>query len=41
MWLDVKLIFRTLTVFFKNDSTEGFAAETDKADDGKSDGIGA
>ena len=26
IWLDVKLLFRTLTVFFKSDSTEGFAA---------------
>ena len=24
MWLDVKLLLRTLTVFFKSDSTEGF-----------------
>lgn len=24
MWVDVKLLFRTLTVFFKSDSTEGF-----------------
>lgn len=24
LWLDIKLIFRTLTVFFKPDSTEGF-----------------
>lgn len=24
IWLDVKLIFRTLTVFFKKDSTQGF-----------------
>lgn len=24
IWLDVKLIFRTLTVFFKRDSTQGF-----------------
>ena len=26
IWLDVKLLFRTLTVFFKADSTEGFDA---------------
>ena len=26
LWVDVKLIFRTLTVFFKSDSTEGFEA---------------
>ncbi len=25
LWVDIKLIFRTLTVFFKSDSTEGFA----------------
>lgn len=24
IWVDIKLIFRTLTVFFKSDSTEGF-----------------
>lgn len=24
IWMDVKLIFRTMTVFFKSDSTEGF-----------------
>ena len=41
LWLDVKLIFRTLTVFFKNDSTEGFEAEADKAEEKKSDGISA
>ncbi len=27
IWLDIKLLFRTLTVFFKSDSTEGFAQE--------------
>lgn len=27
VWLDIKLIFRTLTVFFKKDSTAGFSAE--------------
>ena len=26
LWSDVKLLFRTFTVFFKKDSTEGFAA---------------
>lgn len=41
LWLDVKLIFRTLTVFFKNDSTEGFEAEADKAEEKKNDGISA
>jgi len=32
IWVDIKLIFRTLTVFFKSDSTEGFspAQEHDK-----------
>lgn len=32
LWVDVKLLFRTLTVFFKSDSTEGFAeaAEQDE-----------
>lgn len=29
LWVDVKLLFRTLTVFFKSDSTEGFEAQTD------------
>ncbi len=28
IWLDIKLIFRTLTVFFKRESTEGFRAPT-------------
>ncbi|MGN0778964.1 MAG: exopolysaccharide biosynthesis polyprenyl glycosylphosphotransferase [Aristaeellaceae bacterium] len=32
LWLDVKLIFRTLTVFFKSDSTEGFPAEDEEKD---------
>ena len=41
LWLDVKLIFRTLTVFFKNDNTEGFAAEAEKTGEKKSDGISA
>ena len=27
IWLDVKLLFRTLTVFFRADSTEGFDAK--------------
>ena len=27
IWLDVKLLFRTLTVFFRADSTEGFDAQ--------------
>lgn len=31
IWLDIKLLFRTLTVFFKSDSTEGFAQEQDNA----------
>lgn len=32
VWLDIKLLFRTLTVFFKPDSTEGFqpAPQTDE-----------
>ena len=29
IWLDIKLLFRTLTVFFKSDSTEGFAQAQD------------
>lgn len=29
VWLDIKLIFRTLTVFFKKDSTEGFSVPPD------------
>ena len=28
-WLDIKLIFQTLIVIFKKDSTEGFASETE------------
>lgn len=24
IWLDIKLIFKTVVIFFKNDSTEGF-----------------
>ena len=33
IWLDIKLLFRTLTVFFRSDSTEGFdAADTDASD---------
>lgn len=28
IWLDIKLLFRTLTVFFKPDSTEAFRRET-------------
>lgn len=31
IWTDIKLIFRTLTVFFKSDSTEGFTPEQPKA----------
>ncbi|MDO4837354.1 MAG: exopolysaccharide biosynthesis polyprenyl glycosylphosphotransferase [Clostridia bacterium] len=31
IWLDIKLLFRTLTVFFKSDSTEGFAQAQDDA----------
>lgn len=27
IWTDIKLIFRTLTVFFKSDSTEGFSSK--------------
>lgn len=34
MWEDVKLIFRTLTVFFKPDSTEGFESTQREAEDG-------
>lgn len=29
IWLDIKLLFRTLTVFFKSDSTEGFGTDED------------
>ena len=32
IWLDIKLLFRTFTVFFKSDSTEGFA-EADQSSD--------
>lgn len=32
LWEDIKLIFRTLTVFFKSDSTQGFAQEEEKKD---------
>lgn len=28
IWLDIKLLFRTMTVFFKADSTAGFAADS-------------
>lgn len=31
IWLDIKLLFRTLTVFFKSDSTEGFSQTQDDA----------
>ena len=31
LWLDIKLLFRTLTVFFKSDSTEGFSDTDDSA----------
>lgn len=34
MWEDIKLIFRTLTVFFKPDSTEGFESTQREAEDG-------
>lgn len=37
IWEDVKLIFRTLTVFFKSDSTQGF----DAGADGKGKNVGA
>ena len=34
IWSDIKLLFRTFTVFFKKDSTEGFAAaQTDTSAD--------
>ena len=29
LWEDIKLIFRTLTVFFKSDSSQGFAQQPD------------
>lgn len=32
LWVDVKLLFRTLTVFFKSDSTEGFAQAENPGD---------
>lgn len=45
LWLDIKLIFRTLTVFFKSDSTQGFdsAEKKDKKDrkEEKQDRLGA
>ena len=31
LWVDVKLIFRTLTVFFKSDSTQGFEENSNTA----------
>lgn len=33
IWLDIKLLFRTLTVFFRSDSTEGFDAAGTEASD--------
>lgn len=35
LWVDVKLLFRTLTVFFKSDSTEGFEADSANHNDKK------
>jgi hypothetical protein len=32
IWMDVKLLFRTLTVFFKADSTQGFEMHTEEND---------
>lgn len=32
IWMDVKLLFRTLTVFFKADSTQGFELHTEESD---------
>ena len=37
VWEDIKLLFRTFTVFFKADSTQGFHASTTQADDDHSD----
>ena len=37
MWEDVKLLFRTFTVFFKADSTQGFSRTTDPAQDDQRD----
>ena len=34
IWLDIKLIFRTLTVFFKSDSTQGFSGDSGKSAEG-------
>ena len=30
LWLDIKLIFQTLVVLFKKDSTEGFERDTEE-----------
>ena len=37
LWEDVKLLFRTFTVFFKADSTQGFAETAPSEDDGHRD----
>ena len=37
VWEDIKLLFRTFTVFFKADSTQGFNASTTQSDDDHSD----
>lgn len=42
LWVDIKLIFRTLTVFFKSDSTEGFAPPQERGETAEKQGrIGA
>ncbi|MBQ7305012.1 MAG: sugar transferase, partial [Clostridia bacterium] len=40
IWMDIKLLFRTMTVFFKRDSTEGFDTKNIQ-DDTKKPPLGA
>ena len=39
IWLDIKLLFRTFTVFFKSDSTEGFAEADQSSDHSNAPGV--
>ena len=39
IWLDIKLLFRTFTVFFKSDSTEGFAEADQNSDRSNAPGV--
>lgn len=39
IWLDFKLMFQTLKVLFKSDSTEGFAQEEKEQEDAAEDGV--